>query len=178
MVLEDLDEDDEDVFDADDEEVTLGFLAFLVGVMRIACVLLMGAIAATSIKTFWYEGKELGSFFKAIADKDPAYLTFAAAAVVINLILILWVVRIFPKRKNGRFIWYDKGQGGFGFILILLTVCAAWPAIMVLEILPFFDDFWWSVPMKAVLEAINANHGFYLFCGMLGAALSFLRKNL
>lgn len=175
---EDLDEEDEDVFDADEEEVTVGFLAFLVSVMRIACVLLMGAITATSIKTFWYGGKELGSLMKAVADKDMVYLTYVGAAVVINLILILWVIRILPKRKNGRLSWYDKGQGGFGFILVLLVTCAAWPAIMAIEILPWFDRFWWIASVKAVLEAINANHGFYLFCGICGTVLSFFRKNL
>ena len=72
---------------------------------------------------------------------------------------------------------YDTGRGFIPFIIILVLVLVAGPAAYLMpknagSLQPIVDGGY------AALEAINANHGFLLFCSIGGAILSFIRKML
>ena len=63
------------------------------------------------------------------------------------------------------------------FIMILVLVLVGGPAAYLMpknagSLQPIVDGGY------AALEAINANHGFLLFCSIGGAILSFIRKML
>lgn len=128
-------------------------------------------------------GRFPGLLFHQIAEiiGRQAYFACKLREMMVTLragaIWCLWILS--GKHAGGkvRLQKYDTGRGFIPFIIILVLVLAAGPAAYLMpknagSLQPIVDGGY------AALEAINANHGFLLFCSIGGAILSFIRKML
>ena len=105
------------------------------------------------------------------------YVGIGVFLVLMGAIWCLWILS--GKHAGGkvRLQKYDTGRGFIPFIIILVLVLVAGPAAYLMpknagSLQSIVDGGY------AALEAINANHGFLLFCSIGGAILSFIRKML
>ena len=157
-----------------------GVVVLMARVMQAACCLLMAGITWANAKAFRYGGDDLGYIGTMITEKNYGlglYVGIGAFLVLMGVIWCLWILS--GKHAGGkvRLQKYDTGRGFIPFVLILIVVLAAGPAAYLMpknagSLQPIVDGGY------AALEAINANHGFLLFCSIGGAILSFIRKML
>lgn len=149
-------------------------------VMQAASFLLMAGITWANAKAFRYGGDALGYIGTMITEENYGLGLYVGIGVFLVLMGAIWCLWILSGKHAGgkvRLQKYDTGRGFIPFIIILVLVLAAGPAAYLMpknagSLQPIVDGGY------AALEAINANHGFLLFCSIGGAILSFIRKML
>ena len=125
-------------------------------------------------------GDDLGYIGTMITEENYGLGLYVGIGVFLVLMGAIWCLWILSGKHAGgkvRLQKYDTGRGFIPFIIILVLVLAAGPAAYLMpknagSLQPIVDGGY------AALEAINANHGFLLFCSIGGAILSFIRKML
>lgn len=157
-----------------------GVVVLMARVMQVACCLLMAGITWANAKAFRYGGDDLGYIGTMITEENYGLGLYVGIGVFLGLMGVIWCLWILSGKHAGgqvRLKKYDTGRGFIPFVLILIVVLAAGPAAYLMpknagSLQPIVDGGY------AALEAINANHGFLLFCSIGGAILSFIRKML
>ena len=157
-----------------------GVVVLMARVMQVACCLLMAGITWANAKAFRYGGDDLGYIGTMITEENYGLGLYVGIGVLLVLMGIIWCLWILSGKRSGgkvRLKKYDTGRGFIPFLIILVLVLAAGPAAYLMpknagSLQPIVDGGY------AALEAINANHGFLLFCSIGGAILSFIRKLL
>ena len=157
-----------------------GVVVLMARVMQAASFLLMAGITWANAKAFRYGGDDLGYIGTMITEENYGLGLYVGIGVFLVLMGAIWCLWILSGKHAGgkvRLQKYDTGRGFIPFIIILVLVLAAGPAAYLMpknagSLQPIVDGGY------AALEAINANHGFLLFCSIGGAILSFIRKML
>ena len=157
-----------------------GVVVLMARVMQAASFLLMAGITWANAKAFRYGGDALGYIGTMITEENYGLGLYVGIGVFLVLMGAIWCLWILSGKHAGgkvRLQKYDTGRGFIPFIIILVLVLAAGPAAYLMpknagSLQPIVDGGY------AALEAINANHGFLLFCSIGGASLSFIRKML
>lgn len=157
-----------------------GVVVLMARVMQAASFLLMAGITWANAKAFRYGGDALGYIGTMITEENYGLGLYVGIGVFLVLMGAIWCLWILSGKHAGgkvRLQKYDTGRGFIPFIIILVLVLAAGPAAYLMpknagSLQPIVDGGY------AALEAINANHGFLLFCSIGGAILSFIRKML
>ena len=157
-----------------------GVVVLMARVMQAASFLLMAGITWANAKAFRYGGDALGYIGTMITEENYGLGLYVGIGVFLVLMGAIWCLWILSGTHAGgkvRLQKYDTGRGFIPFIIILVLVLAAGPAAYLMpknagSLQPIVDGGY------AALEAINANHGFLLFCSIGGAILSFIRKML
>lgn len=157
-----------------------GVVVLMARVMQAASFLLMAGITWANAKAFRYGGDDLGNIGTMITEENYGLGLYVGIGVFLVLMGVIWCLWILSGKHAGgkvRLQKYDTGRGFIPFIIVLVLVLAAGPAAYLMpknagSLQPIVDGGY------AALEAINANHGFLLFCSIGGAILSFIRKML
>ena len=157
-----------------------GVVVLMARVMQAASFLLMAGITWANAKAFRYGGDDLGYIGTMITEENYGLGLYVGIGVFLVLMGAIWCLWILSGKHAGgkvRLQKYDTGRGFIPFIIILVLVLVAGPAAYLMpknagSLQPIVDGGY------AALEAINANHGFLLFCSIGGAILSFIRKML
>ncbi|WP_448863558.1 hypothetical protein [Clostridium sp.] len=157
-----------------------GVVVLMARVMQAASFLLMAGITWANAKAFRYGGDDLGYIGTMITEENHGLGLYVGIGVFLVLMGVIWCLWILSGKHAGgkvRLQKYDTGRGFIPFIIVLVLVLAAGPAAYLMpknagSLQPIVDGGY------AALEAINANHGFLLFCSIGGAILSFIRKML
>ena len=157
-----------------------GVVVLMARVMQAASFLLMAGITWANAKAFRYGGDDLGYIGTMITEENYGLGLYVGIGVFLVLMGVIWCLWILSGKHAGgkvRLQKYDTGRGFIPFIIVLVLVLAAGPAAYLMpknagSLQPIVDGGY------AALEAINANHGFLLFCSIGGAILSFIRKML
>lgn len=157
-----------------------GVVVLMARVMQAASFLLMAGITWANAKAFRYGGDDLGYIGTMITEENYGLGLYVGIGVFLVLMGVIWCLWILSGKHAGgkvRLQKYDTGRGFIPFIIILVLVLVAGPAAYLMpknagSLQPIVDGGY------AALEAINANHGFLLFCSIGGAILSFIRKML
>ena len=157
-----------------------GVVVLMARVMQAASFLLMAGITWANAKAFRYGGDALGYIGTMITEENYGLGLYVGIGVFLVLMGAIWCLWILSGKHAGgkvRLQKYDTGRGFIPFIIILVLVLVAGPAAYLMpknagSLQPIVDGGY------AALEAINANHGFLLFCSIGGAILSFIRKML
>lgn len=157
-----------------------GVVVLMARVMQAASFLLMAGITWANAKAFRYGGDDLGYIGTMITEENYGLGLYVGIGIFLVLMGAIWCLWILSGKHAGgkvRLQKYDTGRGFIPFIIILVLVLAAGPAAYLMpknagSLQPIVDGGY------AALEAINANHGFLLFCSIGGAILSFIRKML
>lgn len=155
-----------------------GVVVLMARVMQAASFLLMAGITWANAKAFRYGGDDLGYIGTMITEENYGLGLYVGIGVFLVLMGAIWCLWILSGKHAGgkvRLQKYDTGRGFIPFIIILVLVLVAGPAAYLMpknagSLQPIVDGGY------AALEAINANHGFLLFCSIGGAILSFIRK--
>lgn len=157
-----------------------GVVVLMARVMQAASFLLMAGITWANAKAFRYGSDDLGYIGTMITEENYGLGLYVGIGVFLVLMGAIWCLWILSGKHAGgkvRLQKYDTGRGFIPFIIILVLVLVAGPAAYLMpknagSLQPIVDGGY------AALEAINANHGFLLFCSIGGAILSFIRKML
>ena len=157
-----------------------GVVVLMARVMQAASFLLMAGITWANAKAFRYGGDDLGYIGTMITEENYGLGLYVGIGVFLVLMGTIWCLWILSGKHAGgkvRLQKYDTGRGFIPFIIILVLVLVAGPAAYLMpknagSLQPIVDGGY------AALEALNANHGFLLFCSIGGAILSFIRKML
>ena len=165
---------------SDSNDGPSGVVVLMARVMQAASFLLMAGITWANAKAFRYGGDDLGYIGTMITEENYGLGLYVGIGVFLVLMGAIWCLWILSGKHAGgkvRLQKYDTGRGFIPFIIILVLVLAAGPAAYLMpknagSLQPIVDGGY------AALEAINANHGFLLFCSIGGAILSFIRKML
>ncbi len=157
-----------------------GVVVLVARAMQIICCLLMLGMTWASFRAFWYGGDGLGNISTLITERNYGLAVYVVSACISVAMGILWSLWIMSGKAAGggiRLKKYDTGRGFIPFLLCMAVVLAAGPASVLISARPIV---WENLGdgVFAVLEAINTNHEFLLFCSLSGAILSFIRKVL
>lgn len=105
------------------------------------------------------------------------YLILASASLGMGVIWCLWIL---TKKAGGgqiRLKTYDVGRGFYPFLICAVLVFLAGPALsFVASEAAFLGEV--ASGIEAVLKAVNLHKGTLLFCSVLGAGFSLVRKIL
>ncbi len=143
-------------------------VVLMAGVMQAASFLLMAGITWANAKAFRYGGDDLGYIGTMITEENYGLGLYVGIGVFLVLMGAIWCLWILSGKHAGgkvRLQKYDTGRGFIPFIIILVLVLVAGPAAYLMpknagSLQPIVDGGY------AALEAINANHGFLLFCSI------------
>lgn len=157
-----------------------GVVILMSRVMQVCCFLLMAGMVWVSARAFWFCSDGLGTIDTMITEQNYSlalYVGTAAFSLFMGAIWCLWILSRKAAGGNIRLKKYDTGRGFIPFILCAAVIFAAGPASM---LIPADGAAWHGLAAgaKAVLEAINSNHGFLVFCSVAGIILSLVRKLL
>ena len=157
-----------------------GVVILMSRVMQVCCFLLMAGMVWASARAFWFCSDGLGAIDTMITERNYSLALYVGTAAFSLFMGVLWCLWILSRKAAGgniRLKKYDTGRGFIPFILCAAVIFAAGPASM---LIPADGAAWHGLAAgaKAVLEAINSNHGFLVFCSVAGIILSLARKLL
>ena len=157
-----------------------GVVVLVARAMQLICCFLMLGMTWATFRAFRYGGDGLGNITSLISERNyglAIYLAAAAISIIMGIIWSLWIISGKAAGGKLRLKKYDTGRGFIPFLLCMAVVLAAGPLSVLITVRPII---WQNAGdgVFAVLEAVNTNHEFLLFCSLSGAMLSFIRKLL
>lgn len=148
--------------------------------MQLGSALLMAAMTAVMLRSFWEHGQALGDIRYVIAEHNYGLAAYAGVAGVTLFMGVLWCFWILSRKGAGGGIRLKKYDTGRGFLPFLLCMAVVIGAGMLRLKLPA-DAIIWNghlMGLRAALEAVYDHRNGLFFCSGLGAVLSFVRKLL